>query len=341
MASSKTISRVYPKRKRAVISYYDDDSDGSGFIDVESEVDSESEVEGKPAKKVSHLCSILSRSTIATDTCQKVKGKNSIAVAVKPALSQKTFKFMELPGELKNKIYEQALKHYEPIILVTKIKQFRHVIQIGKDSDFERSLASLARPQWGYMYHKIPYEPAKGITKPFIVPSLLAVSRQVYAEAQPLLYGANVFIFKDPAVLHIFCAKIGPRNCAALKELVMKEYGYSGVSKAMNHAAFTLLASAGAVNLSHLHLDCPVHGGGGKMLARRLMKDAHCWFDAVGVAKGKRDAALDVLDVGLNVVVGAFTFGPSPTRDEAMAVRVREGFQAFQTEMRILLEMGS
>lgn len=273
----------------------------------------------------------------APDTCQKVKGNNSIAVAVKPALSQKTFNFMELPGELKNKIYDQALKHYEPIILITKTRQHRHTILFGKDTDFERGTA---RPNWGYMVHKVPYQPTKSITKPFIVPSLLAVSRQVYAEAQPILYGGNVFILKDPAVLHTFCAKIGPRNCAALKELVLKEYGYSGVSKAMNYAAFTMLASAGAVNLTRLYLDCSVHAVGGKMLARQLMRDGHFWFDAVGAAKGKRDAAVDVLDAGSNVVIDAHKLKFNPIGDEAMVVKVKEGRNAFHAELRLLLEMG-
>jgi len=338
MAPSNANARSYPKRKRAAVSYYDDGSDGNGATEAESEASVESDVEEAPARKVSCLSSLLGSSTAVTNTCQKAKANNGTVMVLNSHIKQKTFNFMELPGELKNKIYDQALKHHKPIILVTKTRQHRHIVQFGKDHDFERGTA---RPHWGYMVHKVPYRPATPITKPFIVPGLLAVSRQVYAEAQPILYGGNVFILKDPAVLHTFCAKIGPRNCAALKELVLKEYGYSGVSKAMNHAAFTMLASAGAVNLNRLHLDCEVHAGGGKLLARQMMRDGHFWFEAVGAAKGKRDAAIAMLDAGSNVVIDAHKLKYNPIGDKAMAVKVKEGLQEFQTELRLLLEMGS
>lgn len=55
MASSSADSRAYPKRKRAVVSYFDDSSDGNGFSEFGSEI--ESEAEEIPARKVSHLFS--------------------------------------------------------------------------------------------------------------------------------------------------------------------------------------------------------------------------------------------------------------------------------------------
>lgn len=318
-----------PKRKRAVVSYYE-------IIEAEPEV--ESEVEEAPAKKVSRLFICLGRGIDVTNTCQKAIANKGTVTHSKSRIKKqppKTFNFMDLPGELKNKIYDQALKHHEPIILVTKTKQHRHVIQFGMDHDFDRGTP---RPHWGYMVRKVPYRPATGIAKPFIVPNLLAVSRQVYAEAQPILYGGNVFILKDPAVLHTFCAKIGPRNCAALKELVLKEYGYSGVSKAMNHAAFTMLASAGAVNLNRIHLDCDVHCFGGKLIAKTMMRDGHFWFEAVGLAKGKWDAAVDMLDPGSNVVSGAYKWKDIDIGDPAVAAKFKEGLQEFRAELRLLLE---
>ncbi len=62
MAPSSTNTRAYPKRKRAVVSYYDDGSDGNGFTEAESEV--ESEVEEAPARKVSRLSGQLTAAQV-------------------------------------------------------------------------------------------------------------------------------------------------------------------------------------------------------------------------------------------------------------------------------------
>ena len=91
------------------------------------------------------------------------------------------------------------------------------------------------------------------------IPKLLVLNHQIYAEAQPILYGHNSFAIEDTAALHAFCANIGPKNCASIREIRIKGWGQSKVYKAMNHPAFTILANA--VNLERLYIDCQIHYG--------------------------------------------------------------------------------
>lgn len=54
---------------------------------------------------------------------------------------------------------------------------------------------------------------------------------------------------------------------------------------------------AGAVNLTHLHLDCKIAWGGPRKVARQLYRDGFHWLEAVGAAKGKFDAAIELLEI--------------------------------------------
>lgn len=69
------------------------------------------------------------------------------------------------------------------------------------------------------------------------------------------------------------------------------------------------------------------------------MRDGHFWFEAVGRAQGKRDAAVGIVDVGSNVVIDAHLL-PTQHRisDKAMAAKVKEGLREFQAELKLLLE---
>ena len=133
-------------------------------------------------------------------------------------------------------------------------------------------------------------------TLPTLVPSLLALSHQIYSEAQPFLYGMNAFVLEDTTALHAFLANIGPRNSALLADVTIKAWGYSKAHKALNHPAFTLLVSA--VNLRRLHLDCRLHWRSSpKCVAMQVYRDGFHWLEAVGLAKGKFDAAVGIIEL--------------------------------------------
>ena len=82
---------------------------------------------------------------------------------------------------------------------------------------------------------------------------------------------------------------------------------------------------ASAINLTRLHLDCLVHPWGGQQhMARKFFSDAHHWLEAVGSARGRRDAAVDIVDLGQQNFRNPFNSGtqsgqqanPSKPRDD-------------------------
>jgi hypothetical protein len=161
-----------------------------------------------------------------------------------------------------------------------------------------------------------------------LVPSLLALNHQIYSEAQPILYSSNAFILEDTTALHNFLADIGSRNTVALADITIKQWGYSAAHKALNYPAFTLLA--GAVNLRRLHLDCLMgRSTDPKRVAMQVYRSSFHWLEAVGSAKGKWDAAVDVIEIREESFHDPWHPRATTSHDEQMGV--------FQNELRKLL----
>ena len=114
-----------------------------------------------------------------------------------------------------------------------------------------------------------------------MVPNLMLLNKQVYAETQPLLYSANDFVLEDTTALHTFLASIG-YNVATLKDLTINGWGHTKAHKAMNFPALTLLA--GATKLERIEFNCDVSYGGAFNVAKQLYRDGHLWFEARGLA---------------------------------------------------------
>lgn len=125
--------------------------------------------------------------------------------------------------------------------------------------------------------------------------NILLLNREIYAEAQPILYASNAFAVEDTTALHAFLANIGPKNCATIADVTISGWGYTKAHKALNHPAFTLLANA--VNLTRLHIDCRISWSGPKHAARQLYRDGFHWLEAMGVAKGNFDAAVGIIEI--------------------------------------------
>lgn len=128
------------------------------------------------------------------------------------------------------------------------------------------------------------------------IPALLAVNKQINAEGINYLYGQD-FVFKDTTALHSFLAPIGNRNQQRLEKVEVMAWGQSGVSKGNNHSALTLLA--GATNLKSLRLNCDVsyYSTNPARIANRVFADAHWFLEAYGAANGRKDAAVDILEL--------------------------------------------
>ena len=170
-------------------------------------------------------------------------------------------------------------------------------------------------------------------TLPAFVPNLLALNRQIYGEAQPILYRSNAFVVEDTTALHSFLANIGSRNAAALADVTIKGWGHSKAHKALNHPAFTLLANA--VNLRRLHLDCRISWySSPQRIAMQVYRDAFHWLEAVGTATGRWDAALDLIEV---MEDNFATTRYSMIGSQRQTPSHEEQMEVFQDELRKLL----
>jgi len=128
------------------------------------------------------------------------------------------------------------------------------------------------------------------------VPALLAVNKQINAEAINYLYGHD-FVFENTTALHSFLAPMGPRNQQRLSSIEIMAWGNSGEAKGHNYSGLTLLA--GATNLKSLRITCDVSYWSNQpgRIAARVFRDGHWFFEAYGAANGRKDAAVDILEL--------------------------------------------
>jgi hypothetical protein len=206
-------------------------------------------------------------------------------ITSKPLPEPKIFPFNSLPAEVRELIYVLALTDPNFIFLVTKYRD--------NDCVVRRDPSRSSRTYRGWNRS----DNLQSATNPVstLVPNLLALSHQNFNEAQPILYGKNAFAVENSFALHAFLANIRPRNVAILKDMAFKGWGTSKLHSALNYPAFTLLASA--VNLKRLHIDCRIG-------ANQLYYSGIHWFKAVGQAKGKFDAAVDIIELEEKYVRG-------------------------------------
>lgn len=128
---------------------------------------------------------------------------------------------------------------------------------------------------------------------PLILPSLLAVNKQIYAEAVNILYG-NEFVFIDSEALYAFLIALGPSGARHLKSIRLMGWQHSRGKGTYNHTCFDVLAWA--TNLTSFHITTPIgYYRSSNLGAGQFYRDAFRWLEAYGAAKGKRDAAIDIL----------------------------------------------
>jgi hypothetical protein len=201
---------------------------------------------------------------------------------------------MELPPELRNKIYEECLTDDKALYITSKDKLFRRVAT--------RDMT------WRGMNRIYSHERQQLKTKT-LVTNILAVSKTIYAEAAPILYSQSIIV-RDNRTLLDFVAGINPRCATLLRDITITSWCSSNSHKSVNLPAMALLAARGATNLTRLSLDCNLgyyvtwsHQPRGKTtpitkrVARKIFRDCYHWLIAVGEAKGDPYAALDVLKV--------------------------------------------
>lgn len=241
----------------------------------------------------------------------------------KSVRQQKPFRFLELPQELRDYIYELALVDHQGIAVVPKFTGHRRTVR--------RGVISVSLPR---LYRDDSPIEVTSSSSNDLVPNLLAVSKQIRAEASGYLYKQRITLM-DTATLHTFLAAIGPSNREILSHLIVKGWGEGrGAHKTMNHTGLTLLSSC--ANLRKLHLDCDIgYHRSPKWLARQIFRDGHHFLEAYGAANGKKDAAIDVLELHPRNFETRFLDGPGV---RSSAKSNPEHFkELFHKELRTLL----
>ncbi|KAF2806456.1 uncharacterized protein BDZ99DRAFT_466028 [Mytilinidion resinicola] len=300
MSDVQVVTRSQPKRKRAQVNYYEGNDNDL--------YESDQEVEEFSANK-------------------KSKAKP------RPLPKRKIFPFLSLPAELRNIIYEHALVDGNGVHLISKTEHYRRVVIRSNPS-----MNAINDPfgRGGY-HHRVLYgesnedeneEPSGRVS---FVPSLLAVNRQICTEALPILY-SNKFMLEDTTALHSFMADLRPRTRELLEDVTIHGWGYTKAHKALNHPGLTMLS--GAVNLKRLHFQCRIGWGNNiRKVARQVYRDGFHWLEAVGVAKGNYDAAVDI--ISLAEFTPQRTVWRTPGEEDAVEQAAK--MEVFGDELRKLL----
>lgn len=257
------------------------------------------------------------------ETTTKAPPKKKAKSIPKPK-KEKRFCFLDLPAELRDMIYDITLADANGVSIMGQQSNYRHIARRGKVFPSE-AYQSYRRRSRGYLTSGS--QELSPISTDF-VPALLAVNKQINAEAINYLYGHD-FIFADPTALHSFLATIGPRNQQRLNDIAIMAWGHSGVGKGNNHSSLTLLA--GATQLKALRLSCDVRYYSSKpqYVARRVFLDAHWFLEAYGAANGRKDAAVDIFHLKDENFQDHYWAGQPVDKNTAA--------ERFRTELRSLL----
>ncbi|KAG9601844.1 hypothetical protein KCU77_g1486, partial [Aureobasidium melanogenum] len=251
----------------------------------------------------------------------------------------KVFPFLSLPSELRNKIYSLALEDPDGMVLHEGWRAHRRVpkrCQYHNCEDRER-YAGIGN----LVYSAESYHNQEGQASCTLIPSLLAVSKQIYAEAVAILYSQPLH-FVNTTALHSFLAPLSNQTGSLVRNITIHNYENwgRGVRKAMNVSAMTLLRTCS--NLETLRIEGfsnyywhyrhwgnqPNTQKAGKIegtsIAQQIYRDAAFWFDTIGAEK-----ALQVLDLsGLQREAGS--------DDDAEALRIAN--IVFKEELAALIK---
>ncbi|KAM0716678.1 hypothetical protein Q7P37_008123 [Cladosporium fusiforme] len=278
MSTTSDFSVTHPqKRKRTVVSYAQFDQLADLLSDGENDATiSSGESSGDDSENDDRTYSRRRKTPKKLPKKKKARHTRS-----RQQPEQKPFPFMELPPELRDMIYEMALTDVGGISIVAKTKAYRRDAHRGEIHDQYSSYG----------------DDNNGITPKTrsLVPNLLAVNKQIHNETVNMLYGQK-FFFKDTDALHRFLAIIGLRNQQRLLHLDVTNFCTGRNTRALNHCAFMSLAGATNLKTLRLHNDYWYYSSA-KGFARGLYSDAHYFLEGYGAANGRKDAAIDILQL--------------------------------------------
>ncbi|KAL6704285.1 hypothetical protein ACN47E_008349 [Coniothyrium glycines] len=207
----------------------------------------------------------------------------------RPLPKQKIFPFMELPAEIRNMIYTYTLTFPEGIHFVPARKHMRRTVE--RITPTTMSKAS----NWNGVRLNNRLRKESNAPVPLNT-SLLYVCKQIHQETREILY-SNEFVFSNSLVLYSFLVNLGPSRSKSLRRLRLLNWVYGRAQNAYNHACFGVMVWA--TGITSFQIDARlVHFRDRSNGAEKFYRNAFPWLEAVGVARGKADVAVDVLRFG-------------------------------------------
>lgn len=152
---------------------------------------------------------------------------NNANAQVAPDHGRRTFDFEKLPPEIRNQIYGLTLTADATIEITrhTPKSQFADALTRTWERDSE---AGIGRPKpHSFLEVKMISPENPSSHNPTFgrhhTVGLLAVNKATCAEARPVLYGSNTFLFASAAAFKLFAKEFG-KNCALLRDVEIKRY---------------------------------------------------------------------------------------------------------------------
>jgi hypothetical protein len=203
-------------------------------------------------------------------------------------------------------IYSYALTDTSGIKFVAVQRYRRRCVERVSSKTFDQALHGRLYYQSSKINDDADEQPT------ILVPSLLAVNKQIHQEGCDILY-SNELVFADPIALYAFLINLGPGSASHLRKMRLKGWGYGRTSKAYNNACFAVLIWA--TNLEKFYIDTSIGWYRNiRHAAVQLYRDAFPWLEAVGNAKGRSDAALDILELGEKCLDRGYSTYPDTQR---------------------------
>ncbi|KXT10795.1 hypothetical protein AC579_2977 [Pseudocercospora musae] len=278
-------------RKRKQVSYLDDARCGvlDGIDDEPAFEDDEHLVHGDPDD--------LAFGTKRGRGVKRRAIKKAKKTLPKKEKKQKPFRFLHLPPELRDEIYELALVEPNGLTIVSQTKNSRRTVTRGAISitDAKHYYGKTRHRRWYWIRNDDSEISIESHQDRKLIPSLLAVNQQIRVEASSFLYKQEIVVSDTTALLQ-FVATIGPYNRKLINDIVVRGWGV-GRSVTRGHNFSSLTALAECTNLDSLYFDCDVghyYQREHKKLARQIYRDGHFFLEAYATANGL-DAALKVV----------------------------------------------